>query len=136
MEVSHGRSDLVHRHMSLQVALRGEGASADAALEGSLARVGAVVHLESTLAGEDAIADDALIGIADLLVLHELFELHCLRGVRHLDEVLPRVVIAVWAWQKGGHLMLDRIEEGRSRNVGVGMPMSSWRPYGRVVLRR
>ena len=104
--------------MSLEVALGGEGAAADAALEGPLARVRAVVHLQGRLAAQDAPADDALVGVSHLVlqVVHQRLQLRndsvmlfCppialpvfwitylgrLAVLRDLDQRLPSVVVA------------------------------------------
>ena len=103
----------------LEVALGGEGSAANLALERSLTGVGAVVHLQRTFTGQHSMADDALVGIHQLIlyVVHQLLELGRLRRPRHLDERLPRVVVGARSWQKVGvdgrifgriHVVTDR----------------------------
>lgn len=77
MEYSHWRLCSVHTHVCLQVAPGGEGSATDLTLKRSLARMCAVVHLESALAAEHTVAYDALIGITKLVlnVVHELLKL-------------------------------------------------------------
>ena len=75
-------------HVCLEVALGGEGAAADAALEGPLARVRAVVHLERRLAAEHAAADDALVGVCHLVlqVVDQRLQLGSLAVLGHLAK--------------------------------------------------
>ena len=44
---AHGRPDLVHAHVGLQITFGGESSLADLTTVGSLACVGSVVHLQS-----------------------------------------------------------------------------------------
>ena len=94
----------VHAHVSLQVALRGEGSSTNSAFERSFAGVRAIVHLESRFARKYSVADDTLVRIGQLVlnVVDQLLELGCFTGFADLNERLPGVVIAARAREKIG----------------------------------
>lgn len=94
----------VHAHVSLQVALRGEGSSTNSTFERPFAGVRAIVHLESRFARKYSVADDTLIWIGQLVlnVVDKLFKLGCFTGLADLDERLPGIVIAARAWEKIG----------------------------------
>lgn len=81
VEIAHGWPNFMHSHVGLQVTLCSKGPTANATLERSLPGVGAIMHLQSTLTRQHPIADNTLIGIGNLFVLHQLLEFHCFRGV-------------------------------------------------------
>ena len=62
------RLGAVHAHVSLEIALRGERASADLTAEWSLTRMSTVVHLQRALAAQRSQADGTLVRISQLLV--------------------------------------------------------------------
>ena len=94
----------VHAHVSLQVTLRGERPAADLALERSLARVGPVMHLQRAFAGQDSVANHALVRVGQFVldVVHQLLQLGRFRGLGDLDQTFPRVVVAARPWQQAG----------------------------------
>lgn len=101
---SHGRLCSVDAHVGLEVALGGECPAADPALERPLASVRAVVHLKRRLARQHPVADDALVGIRQLVldVVDQLLELAGLAGFADFDQRLPGVVVAAWPRKKVG----------------------------------
>ena len=67
----------VDTNVCLQVAFGGESPATHLAFKGPLPGVNAVVHLQRTLAAEDAVTEDALVGVRYLFVdiLHQLLKL-------------------------------------------------------------
>ena len=60
-------ADLMHAHVGLQVTLGGEPAFADLASIGPFPCMGSVVHLQRRLAGQHLVADNALVGVGQLV---------------------------------------------------------------------
>lgn len=67
----------MNANVSLQVTFGSEGPATHFTLEGPFPGVDTVVHLQCTLAAEDTVTQDALIGVCDLFVdvLHQLLKL-------------------------------------------------------------
>lgn len=84
----------MNTHVGLQIAFGGEGPGAYAALEGSFTRMGPVVHLESRLAGQDSVTNDAFIGVGQLVlnVVHQLLKFGGLTRLFNFNQRLPRIV--------------------------------------------
>lgn len=64
-------------HVSLEVPFGGERPATYLALERPLASMRPVVHLQGRLAGKHPVANDALVGVGQLVlnVVHELLQL-------------------------------------------------------------
>ena len=58
----------MHAHVSLQVALGGEGTATDFALKRPFASVCAVVHLQDTLTAKHPLAEEALVWVLEFVL--------------------------------------------------------------------
>ena len=91
VECPHWGSDLMDAHVSLEVSLGGETSLTDLTLVRPLPSVSPVVHLQGRLAGQNFVADDALVGVGQLVaqLVDEVLQLAGLALLVDLDEVLP-----------------------------------------------
>ncbi len=107
----------MHTHVCFQVAFGGERAAADSTFERPLAGVSSVVHLQCRFARQNSVADDALVGIGQLVlnVVDQLLELGGFAGFADFNERLPCVVVASRTWKKIGVnvWIFGRIETAR-----------------------
>jgi hypothetical protein len=96
MQHAHGWLGTVDAHVRLEVTFGGEGPATDLALEGPLSSVGAVVHLQGTLARQHPMADDALVWVRQFMfdVVYQLLQLGRFRRFRYFYQTLPGVVVA------------------------------------------
>lgn len=76
----YGRVGSVNSEVCLQVAFGGECPATDTTLERPLSCVRSVMHLEGTLAAEDSMTNETLIGVGSSLVniLHKLLQFQSL----------------------------------------------------------
>ena len=94
MKGTHWGAYLVDAHVSLEIAFCCKASLAYLTSVRALACVRAVVHLESRLARQHLVANDALIRIGQLVAeaVDEMFQLASFPLLVNLDEVLPFLV--------------------------------------------
>ena len=121
MEHSHGRLGSMYAHVRLQVALRSEGSTADATLKRPFAGVRSVVHLQGRFARQNAMANDALVGIRQLVldIVHQLLKLRSLVFLAYFDERFPSVVVTTRTRQQiGVNIRVLRWIDVRRKDAG------------------
>lgn len=68
MQDSHWWFRTVHSHVRFEIAFGGERSAADLAFERTFTRMRSVVHLESALATEHPVTDNALVRIRQFVL--------------------------------------------------------------------
>lgn len=93
---SHRWFGSVHPHVCLQISFGSECTTADATFKGPFTGMGTIVHLKGRFARQHSMANDALIGICQLMfnIVNQGFQFRGLICSANLNQRFPGIVIA------------------------------------------